>query len=86
MKLWREVAGSGEAALRLPSALAGILGILMVAVAGRLAGGRKSGTALDVMAGGICALWQFQIHHAMEVRPYSFASLAVGMMIVGRHR
>lgn len=83
IKLWKEIAGTSEVALRLPSAMAGILGILVLAVAGRLAGGRKAGPALGVMAGGICALWQFHIHYSMEVRPYSFAFLSVTMMLAG---
>lgn len=79
MKLWTQVAGTGEVALRLPSALVGIGTIMLLAVAGRLA----AGPALGVMAGGICALWQFQIHYAMEARPYTFAAFAVALLLAG---
>lgn len=79
MKLWVQIAGTGEVALRLPSALVGIASILLLAIAGRRAGG----PALGIMAGGICALWQFQIHYAMEARPYSFAAFAVALMLAG---
>ncbi|MDH2328623.1 hypothetical protein QCN27_17365 [Cereibacter sp. SYSU M97828] len=79
MKVWTQVAGTSEVALRLPSALVGIASILLLAIAGRLA----RSPALGVMAGGICALWQFQIHYAMEARPYSFAALAVALMLAG---
>lgn len=79
LKLWREVAGSGEAALRLPSALAGIATIGVMAVAGRRAGG----VALGVIAALLCALWQFQIHYSMEARSYAFAGLAAAMILAG---
>lgn len=86
LKLWSALAGTSEIALRLPSAIAGILGIYGLAVAGRIAGGARHGPALGVMAATICALWQFQIHYAMEARPYSFGSLAVVLMLAGSAR
>jgi predicted membrane-bound mannosyltransferase len=43
LKAWREVAGSSEAALRFPSAVAGIGLVAVMALAGRIAGGGRSG-------------------------------------------
>jgi uncharacterized membrane protein len=86
LKLWRSVAGSGEAALRAPSALASLGVVVLLCAAGRAAGGARLGWALGLMAASLAALWRSQIEFAQDARPYAFAALGVALLMAGALR
>jgi len=63
--------GTGEAAARVPSALAGIVLVYVVYRIARKMLGEYAGLA----AAGLCALSAFQVYFSQEARPYSLAML-----------
>ena len=63
--------GAGEAAARVPSALAGIALAYIVYLIGR----RLAGEAAGLFAAGLCAVSAFQIYFSQEARPYALAML-----------
>ena len=63
--------GGGEAAARVPSALAGILLVYVVYRIARKMLGEPAGLA----AAGLCAVSAFQVYFSQEARPYSLAML-----------
>lgn len=83
LKGWRMVAGSSELALRMPSIIAGVLLIPVVALAGRRAGGPAQGPALGVLAAAAAALWPMHITYSMEARGYAAAVLGTGLVLMG---
>ncbi len=86
LKLWRGVAGSSEAALRIPSALAslGVVGLLYAA--GCAMGGARRGWALGLAAAFLAAVWRSQIEFGQDARPYAFAALGVALLMAGALR
>ncbi len=86
LKLWRGLAGSGEAALRAPSALAGLGVVVLLCAAGRSVGGGRHGAALGLVAASLAAVWRSQIEFAQDARPYAFAALGVALLMAGALR
>lgn len=72
--------GGSEIALRLPSLIAGLLLIYVVARIGLTLGLSPKAVWL---AAGITALSPFQIHYSQEVRNYALLSLAVALLAMG---
>jgi Dolichyl-phosphate-mannose-protein mannosyltransferase len=68
---WMALAGDSEFALRLPSALAGIL---VIAIVLRLVH-TLAGTRAALIAGALVALSRVLVWYSQEVRQYSFATL-----------
>ncbi len=69
----RPYAGSSEAALRLPSALCGVLSIVGIFLLGRL----LYGPAEALVAAGLLAVAWCPIYYSQEARPYAGLLLAV---------
>ena len=68
---WTDAFGDGEAALRMPSALAGALAAALLAAAGWRAGGAK----LGVLAGVLLAVHRTAVEFAQEARMYPLEGL-----------
>lgn len=83
LKAWIGLAGTGEVAMRLPSAIASTLVVLLMFVSGRILGGARCGWPLGLSAALVCAAWQFQIGHAANVRGYAFSSLGTALFLAG---
>jgi len=81
LKLVIGAAGPGEAVMRLPSAIAGALAVVPVALVGRRTGGPLAG----LFAGGLVAVSAMQIHHSQEARGYAllFLALATALWLAG---
>jgi len=69
--------GGGEAAVRVPSALAGIA---LVYVVYRIAGRLFDETA-GLLAAGLCAVSAFQVYFSQEARPYALAMLLAAVSL-----
>src|SRR5262245_255326 len=69
LHLWR-AGGENEAALRLPSVLAGVLAVALGAALGTALGGRGAG----LLAALFLAVSPVQVHHAQEARMYAQVS------------
>jgi mannosyltransferase len=74
--------GDGEAALRLPSVLAGALAVLPLAAVATRIGGVPAG----LMTALLLALSAIQIHHAQQARGYAvlFLAAAMALWLIGR--
>jgi mannosyltransferase len=72
------VAGTGEAALRAPSAAAGIAGALVVAHVARRLG---AGAIGSLLAGLMLALSPLLVHHAQDARYYAFLPLVAALAL-----
>lgn len=90
LKGWREIAGSSEFALRLPSVLASLGSVLALFFAGRIMGEtlttehrERGGWIMGLTAAALAAFSQFEITYAGEARAYAFASLGTSLMLVG---
>lgn len=90
LKGWREIAGSSEFALRIPSVLASLGSVLALFFAGRIMGAAlttehrdRSGWIMGLTAAALAAFSQFEITYAGEARSYAFASLGTSLMLVG---
>src|SRR5262245_21490178 len=69
MNGWAKVFGSSDVALRLPSALAGIGAVAVIAVlAGRLFA--STGVSAGLWAAAMLAVQPYHIAYSMEARPY----------------
>lgn len=71
LKLWTTLAGTGTAALRLPSLLACVLATVAVTAVGRRLGGDLAG----LLGGLIFAVLPVTSRYAQEARPYAFSML-----------
>lgn len=80
LKLWTQVAGTSEAALRMPGVLASSLAVTAVYLAGHRAFGRGAA----VVAATIMALSAVQVVYAQEARVYALLSLffALGLWLI----
>jgi mannosyltransferase len=67
LHFWQTVAGSSDLALRLPSALMGILSVAVMYLLGRLLFGSRAG----VWAAAVTALMPFHLYYSQEMRMYS---------------
>ncbi len=76
---WMKVAGESEVALRAPSAVFGVLTVLLTYVAGRVAAGRFVGFAAALML----ALVPEHIHYGQEARMYSALTAGAGLALAG---
>ncbi len=83
LKAWIGLAGTGETAMRIPSAIASTVVVYLMFVSGRIVGGARHGWHLGLMAALICAAWQFQIGHGANARGFAFASLGMALMMAG---
>lgn len=83
LKAWIGLAGTGEVAMRIPSAIASTAVVYLMFVSGRIVGGARHGWQLGLMAALICAAWQFQIGYGANARGFSFASLGIALMLAG---
>lgn len=83
LKFWRGLAGSGEAALRLPSALASLAAVAAIHAAGRAAGGPARGWALGLTAAVLAACWRLQIEFAQDARMYAFGAAGAALTLAG---
>ncbi len=77
LKLWTGIAGTSEAMLRLPGALAGAL----AAGAMFLAGHRFFGRGAGIIAGAVVALSAVQVAHAQEARAFAMVSALVAVAL-----
>ncbi len=68
---WMAIAGSGEAAMRIPSALAGAAAIPLIFLFAR----RLAGTAAGLMAAGIASASPYLIAASQEARMYAFLAV-----------
>lgn len=73
---------SGDAALRLPAALAGALCVPAVYALVRILAGRQSA----LLAGLLMALWPFAVYYSQEARSYSLFMLAVALQFLAATR
>jgi 4-amino-4-deoxy-L-arabinose transferase-like glycosyltransferase len=74
INLWATAFGSSDAALRVPSALAGIASVVVIArLGGRLFGDFGHGAGL--WAAAMLAVQPYHIAYSMEARPYALAFL-----------
>jgi len=73
MKLWSAAWGTGEAALRWPSALAGVGAVPLLYVLGRRLFGRSTG----LLAGLLLALSPLAIWYSQEAKAYALALLLI---------
>lgn len=71
LKLWTGAAGTGEAALRFPSFLAGTAAVILIYLLGR----RLFGPAAAFFAGVLAALSPLQIYFSAEARMYEMVFL-----------
>ncbi len=83
LKSWRALAGSDEAALRAPSALASVGVMICLFLAGRIAGGARFGIRLGLLAAALFAVWKLQIEFARDARPYAFCALGMALTLIG---
>ena len=67
LKLWCEILGNGQFALRLPSALFGIAAVPFIFLLGR----RWFGETAGLIAALLLATNPFAIHYAQDARPYT---------------
>lgn len=77
--LWARLAGTGELALRLPSALAGIAVVPVAAVAARAWGLGRPGRLVAAL---LVATNPMLVWYSQEARPYSLVALAVAVSLV----
>ncbi|MBO3736983.1 glycosyltransferase family 39 protein [Actinoplanes flavus] len=78
LKVFAAIAGTGTAALRLPSLLAMILATLVVVALGRRAGGNPAGLG----AGLLFAILPVTSRYAQEARPYALAVLGAALALL----
>ncbi len=80
LKLWTQLAGTSEAALRMPGVLASSLAVTAVYLAGHRAFGRGAA----IVAATFLALSAVQVLYAQEARAYAFLTLffALGLWLV----
>ncbi len=71
LRLWTDVFGTSEAALRALSAVLGTLLVLIIAEAGR----RLHGKAVGLTAAFIAAISPFQVYYSQEARMYILLAL-----------
>lgn len=83
LKVWREIAGSSEFALRFPSAVASLGVVGLTFVSGWIVGGRKRRWMLGLAAAAVAAFWRFEIAHAADARMYAFAAMSVALLTAG---
>lgn len=76
---WMKVAGESETALRAPSAVFGVMTVLLTYVAGRVAVGRFVGFSAALML----ALVPEHIHYGQEARMYSALTAGAGLALAG---
>lgn len=81
-KLWTAVAGGSDGALRLPSVVFGVLGVLAVARLARDAFGRRAG----VWAGVLMATQAHHLDHSREARVYALLFLSVALAALAGRR
>ena len=77
--LWAQVAGTSEWALRLPSAVAGIVLVPVVAIAARAWGSSRTESRIAAL---LVAVNPMLIWYSQEARPYSLVALATGVTLV----
>ena len=68
---WIRIAGVSEAAVRFPSAVAGVLAIPAIYILGRQIGGKQSG----LLAAGLLAISPYHIWYSQEAKMYSIVAL-----------
>jgi hypothetical protein len=79
---WLRMVGDEIGALRLFSAMVGVLAIPLVAVAARRLGGREVGW----IAGLVMAVSPFQVQYGQEMRMYALLNLAVAILLLAATR
>jgi mannosyltransferase len=83
LKLWTEVFGDSEAALRGLPALAGVATVPLVWLAGRSLGGERDGARVGLTAAALFAVAPVQLQYAQEARAYALLTLAAAAAIAG---
>jgi mannosyltransferase len=81
LKLVIDAVGQGEFAMRLPSAVAGALAVIPVALVARRAGGPFAGA----VAAALVSVSAVHIHHSQQARGYAllFLALAIALWLTG---
>jgi len=88
---WSKVFGQGEAALRAPSTLTGILAVPMIWLVAKTAWPARAGQAARLLAAGLVATSPVLILYSQEARMYSLvvflalASAYLGMCLLAKH-
>jgi mannosyltransferase len=80
LKGWMVFAGSTEAALRMPSVLASVLTVALLAIGGRMLRAGRIGDQVGLLAAFLLALNKGSIEFAQQARPYALETLAVALM------
>jgi len=75
LRLWLPVAGTSEAAVRLPSAVAGTLGVLAIMWTGR----QIFSSSVGLWAGAFCAVAPIHVYYSQEARTYTLLTLALAL-------
>ncbi|PWS34164.1 hypothetical protein DFH01_26410 [Falsiroseomonas bella] len=79
LHIWSAIAGGGDSALRLPSALASVA---LVGMAGWL-GRQVAGPAAGLGAAALLAVWPLCVWHGVEARPVALAPLFEAAALLG---
>ena len=80
LKGWMAFAGTTEAALRMPSVLASVLTVVVLATGGRMLRAGRIGDQVGLLAALLLALNKGSIEFAQQARPYALETLAVALM------
>lgn len=72
---WMALAGRSEAAVRTPSAIAGVITVALAWAIGR----RVRGSVAGLLAAWLVALSGFQIHYAQEARSYALLAMLAAL-------
>lgn len=83
---WMRVAGTTEAALRMPSVIASVLTVVLLAVSGKLLRAGPDGDRVALLAAFLFAINKGSIEYAQQARPYALETLAAALMTLGSVR
>lgn len=81
LKLWASLAGDGDAALRLPSAIAGVAAVLVTSVLAH----RVYGPRAAIYSGLLLAVAGWHVFHSREARVYAAMSLLYAAALLASH-
>ena len=82
LKGWTALFGQSEAALRAPSVLAGVVTVVLLALAGRALRAGPFGDRAALLAAFLLAINQGAVYHAQQARPYALEALAASAAIL----
>ncbi|MGH8782173.1 glycosyltransferase family 39 protein [Paraburkholderia sp.] len=77
---WMMLAGSTEVALRMPSVIASVLTVVLLAASGKLLRAGPTGDRVALLAAFLFAINKGSIEFAQQARPYALETLAAALM------